>query len=434
MRIDPATLSDLELLQASDGGPGVLALIDRTQTRRGRSALAALVNSPRTTYRGVREAQSCVRFFAVNQGVLRLSEAACHAVEEYVDSNLAIMPRPPWGDRIAEIELRFRYPDVFREMRDGVSLTRSLFRRLAKTSDGLMQRDPPERIRSLLASIKKVSDSVLGFGQDLVPASDRYYRGELGGVIKEALASVAELDMWCSQGSFAGDVGWSFPEVLDSPGFLIEAEDLVHPLLPEGVGNPVRLTGGEPMVFLTGPNMAGKTTYLRAVGLLVALAQIGLPVPASRARLTPVDCLLSSLNPSDNLRAGLSYFMAEVNRVREAAELVIKGHRALVLFDEVFKGTNVRDALEASAEVISGFAKARGSGFIFSSHLAELAEVLGNDDGVQFAYFDGDIRSGRPEYPYQLRVGVSDKRFGMVLLRQAGIPEMMDQLGSSSAA
>ena len=86
--------------------------------------------------------------------------------------------------------------------------------------------------------------------------------------------------------------------------------------------------------------------------------------------------LFTSLNPKDNLRSGLSYFFAEIMRVKEAATFLAEGRRALVIFDEVFKGTNVRDALEASAAVILGFAKARQSGFMFSSHLTELVDVL----------------------------------------------------------
>jgi DNA mismatch repair ATPase MutS len=152
-------------------------------------------------------------------------------------------------------------------------------------------------------------------------------------------------------------------------------------------------------------------------------------VPAQRARLTPVEALFTSLNPADNLKAGLSYFLAEVLRVRAAATLLADGRRALVLFDEVFKGTNVRDALEASAEVILGFAGARRSGLIFSSHLSELVEILAANTHIRFCCFDGEIVSGAPRYDYRLRDGVSEKRFGRLLLRQAGIPELMARIG-----
>src|SRR5690606_25178854 len=146
-------------------------------------------------------------------------------------------------------------------------------------------------------------------------------------------------------------------------------------------------------------------------------------VPAERARLTPVEVLMTSINPRDNLKRGISYFMSEVLRVREAADAVASGARCLVLFDEVFKGTNVKDALESSAEVVTGLGRATRSGFLFSSHLTELGEALRGVKGVQLRYFDGDLHGGEPRFDYLIRNGISSKRFGRILLDRAGVPE-----------
>jgi DNA mismatch repair protein MutS len=117
-------------------------------------------------------------------------------------------------------------------------------------------------------------------------------------------------------------------------------------------------------------------------------------------------------------------------RVKAAATILADGRKALILFDEVFKGTNVKDALEATSEVILGFAKARRAGCIFSSHLAELSEVLRTSPAIRFCYFDGDILGGEPHYTYELREGVSDKRFGLHLLRQAMVPELIARISA----
>jgi len=196
------------------------------------------------------------------------------------------------------------------------------------------------------------------------------------------------------------------------------------------VKNPIGIAGTVPVVFLTGPNMAGKTTYLRSAALAVLLAQAGMGVPAQRLRLTPVEALITSLNPSDNLRAGMSYFLSEVLRVQVAAETLAEGKRAFVLFDEVFKGTNVSDALEASAEVIVGFSRARRSGFIFSSHIVELEAALQSNPRVRFEYFEGRLVEGRAEYSYRLHSGISNLRLGLQLLREAGIPELIARIGA----
>jgi DNA mismatch repair ATPase MutS len=122
--------------------------------------------------------------------------------------------------------------------------------------------------------------------------------------------------------------------------------------------------------------------------------------------------------------------MAEVRRVREIVEGVLQWERSLVLVDEVFKGTNVKDALEASRLVIRGFSQNRTSGFIVSSHLVELAEELKDRESIQFSYFDGAIKDGQADYRYTVRSGVSDQRFGLHLLDQEGVPQLLDKLGT----
>ena len=217
---------------------------------------------------------------------------------------------------------------------------------------------------------------------------------------------------------------------MDSSTFLLDATGAFHPFVEDPVPNPVRLDGGEPLVFLTGPNMAGKTTYLRTVGVLVLLAQTGMNVPAASMRFAPVDAILTSLNPVDNLKAGVSYFLAEVLRVRDAARLLAEGRRSLVLFDEVFKGTNVQDALDASRQVIEGFARSRSSGSIFSSHLTDLATAFERHPGIRLRRFDGDVMDGVPRFSYGLEPGVSEKRMGLFLLQQAGVPELLGSIST----
>ncbi len=192
--------------------------------------------------------------------------------------------------------------------------------------------------------------------------------------------------------------------------------------------NRFRLSDGESLVFLTGPNMAGKTTYLKAAGLALLLAHAGMGVPADSLRFSPVDCLFTSIGTGDDMRAGLSQFMAEVVRVREVATILARGYRAFVLFDEVFRGTNLHDALEASKAVMRGFARCGSSGFVFSSHLVELVDELEDLDSVRFAYFDGEIADGAARYTYELKDGYSAQRLGLQLLRQEGVPDLLRQI------
>ena len=258
--------------------------------------------------------------------------------------------------------------------------------------------------------------------------ADHALRGPERGRLVRVVDLLAELDALRSMARATVRLNWTFPELLDGEAFLLEGEDLWHPFIEGPVKNPIKLTREEPVVFLTGPNMAGKTTYLRSAALAVLLAQAGMGVPARRLRLIPVEALITSLNPSDNLRAGMSYFLSEVLRVQVAAAALAEGKRAFVLFDEVFKGTNVSDALEASAEVISGFSTAKRSGFLFSSHIVELEAELQSNPKIRFEYFEGRLVEGRAEYSYRLRPGISDLRLGLQLLREAGIPQLIARI------
>ena len=103
-------------------------------------------------------------------------------------------------------------------------------------------------------------------------------------------------------------------------------------------------------------------------------------------------------------------------------------NRTLVLFDEVFRGTNVKDALDASRMVIRGFARSRNNGFLFSSHLVELAEILEEEPSIFFGFFEGRIEDQQARYEFQLKEGVSQQRFGLQLLGQEGVPELLGSL------
>ncbi|MDH3456213.1 MAG: hypothetical protein OER90_05175 [Gemmatimonadota bacterium] len=432
MLIDSTTLSDLEVFAASDGSGGVFQLIDRTATSRGRAALRERLEHPSSDIGSIRSTQDAVRFLQLHPNVVNLNDRHVEAVASYLRSNINVSATSPLGMRAEHAWMTFRYRDLLAELDQGVRATVTLLEQVSSACVALLERDAPPLIADAAKDVTTTAQLVTQASRESgsLLQLDRTLRTECRDTIEAALERIAELDALNAMAAATSALGFVIPELLDSAAFTLDAEGVFHPFVERAVPNPARLSGGEPMVFLTGPNMAGKTTYMRSVALVVLLGQIGMGVPARRAQFTPVEALCTSLNPTDNLRAGLSYFLAEVMRVKQAARILVEGRRALVLFDEVFKGTNVRDALDASAEVILGFARARRSGFIFSSHLVELVAVLESTPAIRFCYFDGDIVHNAPRYTYELRDGVSDKRFGLVLLRQAGVPELLGQIST----
>ncbi len=427
MRVDRQTLADLEILESSDGGPGIFDLVDRTATSFGRAALRRRFREPLTEPSQIRAVQGGVRWLAENPGHLKIPVSYLDAVDRYLRSNVLISSHSRVGIRLEELWMSVRYRDLLREIRTGVEVTRELLSAASRVSSGLLAAAPPTHLQEFGARLGELLSPILeGLGaSSTVLGADRVLRIESAEEVREALLILGQLDALYSMAEVTEANGWVFPEIVEGPDFVLEATGVTHPFLAAANGNPIDIQGGEALVFLTGPNMAGKTTYLRSVALLPFLAQIGMGTPASSARLTPIDVLFTSINPRDNLREGISFFMSEVLRVREAAATVATGARCFMLFDEVFKGTNVRDALESSEEVILGLGRARNSGFVFSSHLSELGEKLKGTSGVQLRYFDGEIVESRATFDYTIREGVSDKRFGRLLLEQAGVPDLL---------
>ena len=154
-------------------------------------------------------------------------------------------------------------------------------------------------------------------------------------------------------------------------------------------------------------------------------------VPAREFSLTPVDCLFSGINTTDNLRLGESYFFGEVRRVREITAILNEGTRSLVLFDEMFKGTNLKDASDACLAVLSGFSACAHSVFIVASHIAELAQGLEALPDAVFRYFGGEVSEGDVRFDYRIHEGVSTQRLGMLILQREGVLRQLEELGDS---
>jgi DNA mismatch repair ATPase MutS len=181
-------------------------------------------------------------------------------------------------------------------------------------------------------------------------------------------------------------------------------------------------------LFLTGANMAGKSTLIKAVGAAVFLAHIGMGVPAREMKLSLFDGMLTNINVSDNIAKGESYFFNEVQRIKNTIYKINDGRKWLVLIDELFKGTNVQDAMKCSLTVIKGLIKIKNSLFILSTHLYEIGEELKEFSNIGFKYFETNVNEDQLEFSYQLKDGISNDRIGYVILRREKVVDMLEKL------
>ena len=172
--------------------------------------------------------------------------------------------------------------------------------------------------------------------------------------------------------------------------------------------------------------MAGKSTFLRAVASAVLLAHAGCGVPAASMEFPAVGTIFSSVQITDDLAAGESFYLAEVRRIRALA-LALHDHRSmLAVLDEPFRGTNVHDAAEASLAVISRLVAHAGALVFVATHVAEVASARRDDPRVHFLHFSADVTGDRPRFDYRLRDGISTQRLGMTLLRQEQVLDLLE--------
>lgn len=429
MDIDRTTLADLEVLEDSQRRGGVLGLLDYTSVPAGYRALKRRLREPLAEAAEIRATQSAVRFFAAVADVRGLVRPETTLlVSRYLESNVASLEYGP----LRRVRLAVLHRDVVQEVRSGVSVTEAWLRELQSTMRWLNAQNPPDLVLRLvercLSEIDGLPSTSGSTSLARVLEVDRALRGDERARLRAAMDVLGELDALRSMARATRMLGWSFPDIIESDEFVLEGEGLFHPFLSDPTSNPVRLGGGTRVLFVTGPNMAGKTTYLRTTALVLLLAQMGMSVPARTLAFTPVEVLRTSLNPRDNLREGLSYFQAELLRVREVAVHVARGRRVFAVFDEVFRGTNLKDACDASGVVIRGLTRARRCGFMFASHLVELVEALRVDGLVRFECFAGGIHDEGAQFSYRVREGVSDQRLGLALLEATDIPELLAEI------
>ena len=291
-----------------------------------------------------------------------------------------------------------------------------------------------DELRSLLAqpALARIPD---GGGSDwfwAVLHDDQAFRGEERAAFDRLLELVHEIDALRAMSDVTAANGFVLPKIGAGPVRLV-AEGLFHPLVPDAVANPIALDQEHRLLFLTGPNMAGKTTYLRAAATALYLAHLGMGVPAARFAFVPIEQLVTSISLSDDLNQGVSYFRAEALRVKAVADGIARGDRVVAIMDEPFKGTNVKDALDASLAVIRRFATKPDCLFMVSSHLIEIGDELGDRLPIAYRYFEAEERGDRLGFDYVVRSGVSSQRLGMRVLEEEGIFELLDGSVASKA-
>lgn len=240
--------------------------------------------------------------------------------------------------------------------------------------------------------------------------------------ISEWLETVGELDALCSLGTFAyNHPQYTYPELTEKP-FCFLATQMGHPLMPASqcVKNDATIPSRPFFLIITGANMAGKSTYLRTIGVNYLLACIGAPVCCERLRLHP-NQLITSLRTSDSLSDNESYFFAELKRLKRIIDLLNQGQQLFIILDEILKGTNSMDKQKGSFDLIRQFMQLKANGIIATHDL-----LLGNlikqfPEEIRNYCFEADIKENELTFSYKLREGVAQNMNACFLMKKMGI-------------
>jgi DNA mismatch repair ATPase MutS len=259
-----------------------------------------------------------------------------------------------------------------------------------------------------------------------------YLRYEYRQEAEKLMQLYHKLDAYYSMAKAVQHFNLHFPSVKERNEPLIQANGLYHLLLKTPIAYDVTMNPKTNFVFLTGANMAGKSTFIKAVGCAVYLAHVGMGVPAKSMELSVFDGLLSNIQVQDNIVKGESYFFNEVQRIKNTVLKISDGRKWLVLIDELFKGTNIQDAMQCSTAVIKGLLKIKNSLFILSTHLYEIGDELKVYPNIAFRYFETTATNEQLQFSYQLKEGISNDRFGYLILKREKVVEMLEKIQQSA--
>ena len=240
--------------------------------------------------------------------------------------------------------------------------------------------------------------------------------------LQRAAAALAELDMLATFAERAAVLDWASPEFADEP--LIEVEAGRHPVV-EGqvehfIANDAQLSSARQMLLVTGPNMGGKSTYMRQVALIALLACCGSFVPAKRARLGPIDQIYTRIGAADDLAGGRSTFMGEMT---EAAYIL---HHAtaesLVLMDEIGRGTSTFDGLALAWAIARHLVEKNKSLTLFATHYFELTRLAEEFRQVVNVHLDAVEHKDRIVFLHSVEEGPANQSYGLQVAQLAGVP------------
>jgi DNA mismatch repair protein MutS len=284
--------------------------------------------------------------------------------------------------------------------------------------------------RFITPELKSFEDKVLGARDRALAREKSLYEGVLDQLcanlasLQLTATAVAQIDVLACFAERAVVLDCARPELTVEPMLLIEGGR--HPVVERAgrepfIPNDVRFDQSRRMLIITGPNMGGKSTYMRQTALIVILAHIGCFVPARRAVLGPIDRIFTRIGASDDLAGGRSTFMLEMTETANILNNATAG--SLVLMDEVGRGTSTFDGLSLAWACAAFIATKIRSFTLFATHYFELTSLAGEAPGVVNVHVEAVEHGDRLVFLHSVKEGPANQSYGLQVAALAGIPK-----------
>lgn len=433
---DQQTLSDLNLFGRS-GMESILTLFNRTVTVKGAEVLEELLRYPLSDTNAINERSGIIRQFTASRFIFPFRSELFDVAEYYLsntDERSRLSDREQgWSNRLANM---FAADNEYKKIQKGIMALLEIWQVAWELVQGFKAGTAWEGERQAIAQLLGDQEMQLllqtNYGKSITHEEiiklDSLLRFRQRGLVLKLLQHLYYLDVCTAIAGVATEKKWSFANALPELPLTIKIEDVRHPALPDATPNSIAITANNNVIFLTGANMAGKSTLMKTLGIVMFLAHAGFPVPARKMEFSVLEGIYTSINLADNLGMGASHFYAEVLRVKKVARELSRGKHLFVLFDELFRGTNVKDAGEGTIAITKAFAGKRNAVFIISTHIVEAGAVLKEQcSNISFQYLPTRMNGNQPVYTYRLTEGITDDRHGMVIIQNEGILEILEK-------
>ncbi|MEO7484358.1 MAG: DNA mismatch repair protein MutS [Ferruginibacter sp.] len=438
METDKTTLTDLAIFN-SEEEYSVFNKLNFTRTSNGKHELKKMLATPLNSIEAITSIQQTIQtiYRHLDDWPLRISNGSLLMVERFYETQLD--PIPKQASSFTAYSYKLLHGPDFSLIKFSITHCVDLIKGMQQLVAAFLKDDTAAPLKNFLEqSAKILKNDHLSMISDHETASHMtmpellqlahflkyHYRNDMF----ELIHIYAKLDAWYAMAVAVKKYELSFPVFIEEEKPYIHAQGLYHILLPQPVAYDVELSRGSNFLFLTGANMAGKSTFIKSIGTAVFMAHLGMGVPAQQMTLTVFDGLLSNINVVDNIVKGESYFFNEVQRIKATITKINDGRHWLILIDELFKGTNVQDAMKCSSTVIEGLLKVQKSVFILSTHLYEIGEALQLHSNIQFNYFETAVNDEQLVFNFTLKKGISNDRLGYIILQKEGVVKMLEGL------